>query len=420
MGLFTLMPKENKIAIIGLGYVGLPLVIAFSKYYNVIGFDIDSDRIQELNNAVDSNGDVSFQINNNISFTDKEKDIFSANIYIITVPTPVTANNTPDLSHLENATIMVGNYLNKGDLVIYESTVYPGVTEEICAPILEKVSGIKYNIDFYCGYSPERISPGSEYNLQNVVKITSGSNNNIAFKVDQLYKQIMTAGTYKAPSIKVAEAAKVIENTQRDVNIALMNELAMMFDKMNIETAEVLRAAKTKWNFLDFRPGLVGGHCIGVDPYYLLHKSEESGYKPTLLYSSREINNNIPSFIVKKTIELMLEAGKAIKDSSILILGYTFKENCADTRNTKVQDIITKLENLSCNISVYDPYINLTNDNKFILNPLNSDEKYDAIIAAVAHDEFLTYSINDFCYLSKGKLVFLDLKGICAESDWKL
>ncbi|MAW21295.1 MAG: Vi polysaccharide biosynthesis protein VipA/TviB [Flavobacteriales bacterium] len=415
------MTKENKIAIIGLGYVGLPLAIAFSKYYKVIGFDIDSNRVQELNNAVDSNGDISFQINNNIKFTDQEKDLVLPNVYIITVPTPVTANNIPDLSLVENATNMVANYLRKGDLVIYESTVYPGVTEEICVPILEKGSGMKYNVDFYCGYSPERISPGSgKYNLQNVVKITSGSNDDIAHEVDQLYKKVITAGTYKAPSIKVAEAAKVVENTQRDVNIALMNELAMMFDKMHIETTEVLKAAKTKWNFLDFRPGLVGGHCIGVDPYYLLHKSEESGYKPTLLYSSREINNSVASFIVKKTIELMLEAGKIIKGSSILLLGYTFKENCADTRNTKVKDIITRLESVSCNVSVYDPYINATNDNKFILDPLDSDKKYDAIIAAVAHDEFLTYSIDDFCSLSKGKLVFLDLKGIYAESTWKL
>ena len=296
------MPKENKIAIIGLGYVGLPLAIAFSKFYKVIGFDIDTDRVNELNDSFDSNADISFEINENIKFTDKEKDLFVADIYIITVPTPVTSKNIPDLSILERATKTVATYLRKGDIVIYESTVYPGVTEDICVPILEKLSGFKYNTDFYCGYSPERISPGAEkYSLENVVKVTSGSTLEVADDIDKMYQKIIKAGTYKAPSIKVAEAAKVVENTQRDINIALMNELSMMFDKMNIDTSEVLEAAKTKWNFLDFKPGLVGGHCIGVDPYYLLHKSEEMGYKPTLLHSSRSINNKIASFIVEKT-----------------------------------------------------------------------------------------------------------------------
>ena len=415
------MKKENKIAIIGLGYVGLPLAIAFSKYYKVIGFDIDSDRVRELKDAIDSNGDINFEINDNIKFTDKEKDLVLANIYIITVPTPVTKKNIPDLSVLECATDMVATYINKGDIVIYESTVYPGVTEEICVPILEKVSGIKYNADFYCGYSPERISPGAEkYTLQNVVKITSGSNDEIANEIDQLYKKVISVGTYKAPSIKVAEAAKVVENTQRDVNIALMNELSMMFDKMNIDTSEVLEAAKTKWNFLDFQPGLVGGHCIGVDPYYLVHKSEESGYKPNLLYSSRQINNSVANFIVQKTIQLMNESDKKIKDSSVLVLGYTFKENCSDTRNTKVKDIIIGLESLSCNVAVYDPYITANSNNKFTTDPLDSDEKYDAIIVTVAHDEFLKYSVDDFYNLSKGKLVFLDFKGIYEKSSWKL
>lgn len=415
------MTKENKIAIIGLGYVGLPLAVAFSKYYKVIGFDIDSDRVSELNDAIDSNGDINFKINDNIKFTDKEKDLVLADTYIITVPTPVTSKNIPDLSILERATDMVATYLNKGDIVIYESTVYPGVTEEICVPILEKVSGLKYNTDFYCGYSPERISPGAEmYTLQNVVKITSGSNDEIANEIDQLYKKVISVGTYKAPSIKVAEAAKVVENTQRDVNIALMNELSMMFDKMNIDIFEVLEAAKTKWNFLDFKPGLVGGHCIGVDPYYLLHKSEESGYKPNLLYSSRQINNSVANFIVQKMIQLMIEADKTIKNSSVLVLGYTFKENCADTRNTKVKDIIIGLESLSCNVAVYDPYITANSNNNFTSDPLDNGEKYDAIIVTVAHDEFLKYSHDDFCNLSKGKLVFLDFKGIYEKSSWKL
>jgi UDP-N-acetyl-D-galactosamine dehydrogenase len=415
------MTKENKIAIIGLGYVGLPLAIAFSKYYKVIGFDIDTDRVNELNDSVDSNADISFEINENIKFTDKENDLIIANIYIITVPTPVTSKNSPDLSILERATKTVAKYISKGDIVIYESTVYPGVTEEICVPILEADSGLKYNFDFYCGYSPERISPGAEkYSLENVVKVTSGSTLEVADDIDRMYQKIIKAGTYKAPSIKIAEAAKVVENTQRDVNIALMNELAMMFDKMNIDTSEVLEAAKTKWNFLDFKPGLVGGHCIGVDPYYLLHKSEEMGYKPTLLHSSRRINNKIASFIVEKTKELLSNTDKVISESSVLILGYTFKENCADTRNTKVKDIVDGLKNVSSNVSIYDPYLSESSDNNFISNPFVSEEKYDAIILAVAHNEFLKYSIDDFHNLSKGKLVFLDLKGIYKESSWKL
>ena len=415
------MTKENKIAIIGLGYVGLPLAVTFSKHYKVIGFDIDSDRVSELNDSIDSNGDIIFEINDNIKFTDNEKHLVLTNTYIIAVPTPVTSKNIPDLSILKSATNIVATYLNKGDIVIYESTVYPGVTEEICVPILEKVSGIKYNTDFYCGYSPERISPGAaKYSLENVVKVTSGSNDEIANEIDQLYKKVISVGTYKAPSIKVAEATKVVENTQRDVNIALMNELAMMFDKMNIDTSEVLDAANTKWNFLNFKPGLVGGHCIGVDPYYLLHKSEKSGYKPNLLYSSRQINNNVAGFIVDKTISLMLESNKTIKASNILILGYTFKENCSDTRNTKVKNIVEGLASFSCKVEIFDPYIKPFGNNNFISIPFEGDAKYDAIIVAVAHDEFLQYSIDDFHKISNGKLVLLDIKGIYKESTWKL
>jgi len=295
------------------------------------------------------------------------------------------------------------------------------VTEEICVPILEEDSGLKYNFDFYCGYSPERISPGADkYLLENVVKVTSGSTLEVADDIDKMYQKIIKAGTYKAPSIKVAEAAKVVENTQRDINIALMNELSMMFDKMNIDTSEVLEAAKTKWNFLDFRPGLVGGHCIGVDPYYLLHKSEEMGYKPTLLHSSRSINNKIASFIVEKTKELLSNTDKVISESSVLILGYTFKENCADTRNTKVKDIYDGLLESSCKVSIFDPYLLPDSDNNFINSPFESDQKYDAIIVAVAHNEFLNYTIADFNQLTKGKLVLLDLKGIYEKSTWKL
>ena len=415
------MEKQKKIAIIGLGYVGLPLAIAFSEYFKVIGFDVDSQRISELNNSIDSNGDIIFSINDKLDFTSDEKKLASSNIFIITVPTPVNSNNIPDLSILEIATRMVAKYMSIGDIIIYESTVYPGVTEEICVPILEEDSGLKYNYDFYCGYSPERVSPGTEkYSLENVVKVTSGSNLEVADNIDKMYQKIIKAGTYKAPSIKIAEAAKVVENTQRDVNIALMNELAMMFDKMNIETSEVLTAARTKWNFLDFKPGLVGGHCIGVDPYYLLHKSEEMGYKPTLLHSSRSINNKVASFIVKKTKKLLSNTNKVVKESSVLILGYTFKENCSDIRNTKVKDIYVGLLESFCRVSIYDPYLPLSTDNNFVSNPFEDKRKYDAIIVAVAHNEFLKYSIDDFCNLSKGKLVFLDLKGIYNKSTWKL
>tara|TARA_B100001250_G_scaffold204660_1_gene175649 strand:+ start:7641 stop:8888 length:1248 start_codon:yes stop_codon:yes gene_type:complete len=415
------MNKKYKIAIIGLGYVGLPLAIAFSKHFRVIGFDINLDRINDLNHCIDTNSDMNFLENENTLFTHDLADISSANIYIITVPTPVNKENIPDLSMLEEASRMVADFLKQDDIVIYESTVYPGVTEDICVPILERESKLKYNIDFYCGYSPERISPGAnKYKLENIVKITSGSNPKTALIVDNLYHKIISAGTYRASTIKIAEAAKVVENTQRDVNIALMNELAMMFDKMNIDTHKVLCAANTKWNFLDFKPGLVGGHCIGVDPYYLLHKSEESGYKPNLLYSSRKINNSVAGFIVDKTIELMLAADKSIKNANILICGYTFKENCADTRNTKVKDIVDGLVSLLCKVEIFDPYITPSDNNNFVSLPFDTDVRYDAIIVAVAHNEFFKYSIDDYYKISSGKLVFLDIKGIYKESTWKL
>jgi len=415
------LEKEYKIAIIGLGYVGLPLALAFSEYYKVVGYDVNAKRVSELNKGVDSNLDVLVKVNSNLMFSSEENCLSESNIYIITVPTPVDKENTPDLSFLKSASDLVAKHLTKGDIVIYESTVYPGVTEDICVPILANISGLVYNTDFFCGYSPERISPGAEkYNLQNVVKVTSGSTEKIAVIVDYLYKKIIKVGTYRAPSIKVAEAAKVIENIQRDVNIALMNELAMMFDKMNINTSEVLNAAKSKWNFLDFKPGLVGGHCIGVDPYYLLHKSEKMGYKPTLLHSSRAINNSVASFVVDKTIKLMIDADKVIEDSSVLVLGYTFKENCSDTRNTKVKDIIECLESFSCEVSVFDPYLSENSCPNFINNPMVDKKKYDSIIVAVSHHEFVNYTTADFKQLSKGKLVLLDIKGIYNDSTWKL
>jgi len=414
------LEKEYKIAIIGLGYVGLPLALAFAKHYKVVGYDVNAERLGQLNKGVDANLDVEVEVNSNLIFSNNENDLKKSNIYIITVPTPVDKDNVPDLTSLKSASELVANSLQKGDIVIYESTVYPGVTEDICVPILAKISGLSYNHEFYCGYSPERISPGAEkYTLENVVKVTSGSTSKVADLVDDLYKKIIKVGTYKALSIKVAEAAKVIENTQRDVNIALMNELAMMFDKMDINTSEVLSAAKSKWNFLDFKPGLVGGHCIGVDPYYLLHKSEEMGYKPTLLHSSRTINNNVASFIVDKTIKLMIDADKEIKGASVLIMGYTFKENCADTRNTKVKDIMDGLESYSCRVSVFDPYLSVDFGGNFIGSPFLGEKRYDAIIVAVSHNKFIEYTTNDFKQLSNGKLVLLDIKGIYKESSWK-
>ncbi len=414
------MEKEYKIAIIGLGYVGLPLALAFAKHYKVVGYDVNAERVGQLNKGVDANLDVEVEVNSNLIYSNNENDLKKSNIYIITVPTPVDKDNVPDLTSLKSASELVANSLQKGDIVIYESTVYPGVTEDICVPILAKISGLSYNHEFYCGYSPERISPGAEkYTLENVVKVTSGSTSKVADLVDDLYKKIIKVGTYKALSIKVAEAAKVIENTQRDVNIALMNELAMMFDKMDINTSEVLSAAKSKWNFLDFKPGLVGGHCIGVDPYYLLHKSEEMGYKPTLLHSSRTINNNVASFIVDKTIKLMIDADKEIKGASVLIMGYTFKENCADTRNTKVKDIMDGLESYSCRVSVFDPYLSVDFGGNFIGSPFLGEKRYDAIIVAVSHNKFIEYTTNDFKQLSNGKLVLLDIKGIYKESSWK-
>jgi len=414
------LEKEYKISIIGLGYVGLPLALAFSEYYKVVGYDVNQKRISDLSKGIDSNLDVVVKGNSNLMLSHDKSDLAESNIYIITVPTPVNEDNSPDLSFLKSTSELVANYLVEGDIVIYESTVYPGVTEDFCVPILAKTSGLSYNLGFYCGYSPERISPGAEkYNLQNVVKVTSGSTQKIAVIVDELYKKIIKVGTYKASSIKVAEAAKVIENTQRDVNIALMNELAMMFDKMDINTSEVLNTASSKWNFLDFKPGLVGGHCIGVDPYYLLYKSEEVGYKPTLLHSSRTINNSVALFIVDKAIKLMIDTDKVIKGASVLILGYTFKENCSDTRNTKVKDIIKGLENFSCKVSVFDPYLEVDIASNFIVNPFTGTDKYDAIIVAVSHQEFISYSTANFLEISNGKLVLLDIKGIYNNPTWK-
>ena len=414
------MKTDYHISIIGLGYVGLPLVLEFSKHYPVIGYDIDKNRVNQLNNSVDINKDINV-IPKGVLFTNELHQLKKSNIYIITVPTPVDDHNKPDLSYIEDATKSVSTLIDKDDIIIYESTVYPGVTEEICVPILEKYSSLKYNVDFYCGYSPERISPGnSNYQLTNVVKITSGSTPEIANVVDRLYSKIVSAGTYKASSIIIAESAKVVENTQRDVNIALMNELAMMFDKMNIKTLDVLDAAKSKPNFLDFKPGLVGGHCISVDPYYLLHKSEKSGFLPNLLKTARNINNLTPDFIVKKTLYYLQKSNKNTKFSSVIIFGYTFKENCSDIRNTMVKNIALSLEKKKINVDIYDPFVKDKPSNNFIEDPFFPKKKYDLIIVAVAHEIFSNYTKEDFLLISNGKLVLLDIKGLYNYSTWKL
>ena len=407
MGLFLHMDKKIRIAIIGLGYVGYPLAKSFSKFYKTVGYDINIDLINNLNNN---------KLDNLMLSSDSDC-LLDSNVYIITVPTPVTKANQPDLSYLESASRIVGKYLKKDDIVIYESTVYPGVTEDICVPILESQSNLTYNLHFFCGYSPERISPGdTSKSLENIIKITSGSNIKTAKFVDNLYKKIVKAGTYKVNSIKIAEASKVIENTQRDVNIALMNEFAMMFDSLNIPTNEVLDAAKTKWNFIDYTPGLVGGHCIGVDPYYLIFKSKQSGFIPDLIKTSREINNSVPEFVVNK-VKNEIDSLPNNNTYDILVMGYTFKENCSDIRNTKVNDIVIGLRQINCNVDVYDPL--LKDDNITIKNPFKKSKKYDVFILAVAHNIFYDLTKNDFLKISQGNLVLLDLKNVFSFATWK-
>lgn len=397
------MVLPYKIAIIGLGYVGLPLAIEFSKRYKVVGFDINSNRITELNSGQDHTQEVELSYLQNA--LQQEKLVFSGdiqklkqcNIFIVTVPTPINHFKAPDLGPLLSATNMLGGILKKGDTVIYESTVYPGCTEEECVPVLEKVSGLLYNQDFYCGYSPERISPGDKVNtLVNIVKVTSGSTPEIADKIDKLYKSIIIAGTHKAPSIKVAEASKAIENAQRDVNISFVNELALIFDKMDIDTHDVLNAAGTKWNFLKYKPGLVGGHCIGVDPYYLAHKAEALGYHPQVILSGRRVNDNMGTFVASKTVKLMINKGHMIHGARALILGITFKENCPDIRNSKVIDIYKELVQFGLTVDVYDPHTTATEVFEEYGLPLKQtlDVSYDAIILAVAHNEFLELDYN--------------------------
>ena len=407
-----------KIAIIGLGYVGLPLAIEFGKCATVIGFDISLDRIHDLSNNIDSTNEVTQEdlANTSVMFTADEAKLIDANYYIVTVPTPVDAINQPDLMPLKKASNLVGKNIKKDDIVIYESTVYPGATEEVCIPILEEVSGLVFNQDFFAGYSPERINPGDKiHRLADIKKVTSGSTPETAILVDQLYQKIITAGTFRATSIKVAEAAKVIENTQRDINIALINELAIIFDILQIDTNEVLEAAGTKWNFLPFTPGMVGGHCIGVDPYYLTYKAQEVGYRPELILAGRSLNDGMSKFIAAKLIKEMLRKEISIKHSKILILGVTFKENCPDTRNSKVVDLKRELDDYGCTVDVADPMADPTdlyNEYGITLTDPSVQSEYDGIILSVSHKQFIESGLDFYKPFLKATNVIFDLQNI--------
>lgn len=413
--------KEN-IAIIGLGYVGLPLAVEFSKKHDVTGFDISSRRIEELKKGHDITLEVDSENlkSTTMKFTSDLEQIKKCQIYIVTVPTPIDEASRPDLGPLIKASELVGKVLKKDDIVIYESTVYPGCTEEDCVPILEKQSGLKFNLDFFCGYSPERINPGDkEHTVTKIKKVTSGSTPESADRVDKLYASIITAGTHKASSIKVAEAAKVIENSQRDINIAFVNELSLIFNKMGLDTREVLEAAGTKWNFLKFTPGLVGGHCIGVDPFYLTYKAEKLGYHPQVILSGRRINDGMGSHVAKQTVRHMIHKGLQVKESKVLVLGITFKENCPDVRNSKVIDIVRELESFHCKVDVFDPWA-LPEDvsheyNIEMASPecLSKITSYDAVILAVAHKKFLEL---DFSKIKSDKRVLYDVKGLLAKN----
>ena len=411
--------KDTRIAVIGLGYVGLPLAVEFGKRYLTTGFDINRSRIAALISGHDSTLEVdtaALESAAHLSYTTDVDKLKTCNIYIVTVPTPIDIYKRPDLSPLEKASETVGKVLSKDDIVIYESTVYPGATEEVCVPILEKHSGLTFNKNFYCGYSPERINPGDkEHRVTTIKKVTSGSTLEIADKVDALYRSIITAGTHKASSIKVAEAAKVIENTQRDINIALINELAMIFRRLGIDTEEVLKAAGSKWNFLPFRPGLVGGHCIGVDPYYLTHKAMKVGYYPEIILTGRKLNDSMGKYVANEIINLMTKKRIQVVDSNILVMGLTFKEDCPDIRNTRVVDVVQELSGFHCNIDVYDPWIDKEESiREYGITPVEQPEpgKYDAVIIAVAHHQFKAMGITAIRALGKKNHVLYDIKYI--------
>ena len=411
--------KDKKIAIIGLGYVGLPLAVAFGHQHTVVGFDINARRIQQLKEGLDVTDEVTteeLQAAERLTFTQESEDIRDAEIYIVTVPTPIDQYKKPDLHPLRSASHTVGQVLKKGDIVIYESTVYPGCTEEDCVPILEKTSGLTFNKDFYCGYSPERINPGDkEHRVQNIKKVTSGSTPEIAEEVDQLYQTIIEAGTHRASSIRVAEAAKVIENAQRDLNIAFVNELALIFDKMGIDTHEVLEAAGTKWNFLPFRPGLVGGHCISVDPFYLTYKAESIGYHPEVILAGRRINDNMGMFVANRMVKLLSQKGCSIHGAKVLVLGITFKENCPDIRNSRVIDIINELVSFGIRVQVYDPLADKEEvEEEYGVSLIDAPgADYDGVVLTVGHHEFKTL---DWSRLKNSNTAVYDVKGFLDKS----
>lgn len=418
---------DKTIGVIGLGYVGLPLAVEFGKKYKTIGFDINEARLNELNLGHDStleveDSELSEAIH--LSFTSALDSLKACNIFIVTVPTPINQNKQPDLTPLIKASETIGKVLKKGDIVIYESTVYPGATEEDCVPVLESMSGLKFNHDFFCGYSPERINPGDkEHRVTTILKVTSGSTPQVAEEVDQLYRSIIVAGTYKASCIKVAEAAKVIENTQRDVNIGLINELALIFNKLGIDTEEVLRAAGTKWNFLPFRPGLVGGHCIGVDPYYLTHKAQAVGYHPEIILAGRRLNDGMGAYVASQLVKAMLKQRIHVDGSRVLVMGLTFKENCPDLRNTKVVDIIHELNDYGVHVDCYDPWINPDEaEHEYNITPVAEPTMgaYDGILIAVAHAQFAEMDVNNIRSFGKDKHVLYDLKYIFPASSTDL
>ena len=409
--------ENTKLAIIGLGYVGLPLAVEFGKKMPVVGFDINESRVTELASGVDSTLEASAEELKeaiHLEYTASVDALKSCNVYVVTVPTPIDKNKNPDLTPLIKASGMLGSVISKGDVIIYESTVYPGATEEVCIPEVERVSGLIFNQDFYAGYSPERINPGDkEHRVTNILKVTSGSTPEIADYVDSLYQTVIIAGTHKASSLKVAEAAKVIENTQRDVNIALINELSLIFNRLGIDTEEVLIAAGTKWNFLPFRPGLVGGHCIGVDPYYLTHKAQEIGYNPEMILAGRRLNDNMGPYVVSEVIKLMLKKRIHIAEANVLILGLTFKENCPDLRNTRVVDMVDELKQYGANIDVYDPWVDKAEaQHEYNITPIDApvDGHYDAIILAVSHDEFKAMGAEAIHKLGKADHILYDIK----------
>ena len=421
--------NNKKIALIGLGYVGLPLAVEFAKKREVIGFDINKDRINDLEKGIDITGELNKQELSNslsITYTTNLNDLKECTIFIITVPTPIDKHKRPDLTPLEKSSTSIGKIIKKNDIVIYESTVYPGATEEVCVPILEKQSGLKFNKDFYCGYSPERINPGDkQHRIADIKKVTSGSTPEIATEIDELYKEIITAGTHKTSSIRIAEAAKVIENTQRDLNIALINELSLIFSKLGIDTESVLEAAGTKWNFLPFRPGLVGGHCIGVDPYYLTHKANEVGYHPEMILAGRRLNDNMGLHVANEVSKLMNKKKIVTENANILIMGLAFKENCPDHRNTRVIDLIKAFEDSNCKVDVYDPWINkiqAANEYNIQLIDKPTKENYDAIIIAVKHDEFKALTEDQIRAFGKTNHVLYDIKYLlkASESDGRL